>query len=174
VVDGHAVGNEIGRVSARRQEERAQNQRQHRGDFADAEDVLYHTAEPDAEVVDNGQHGDEQRGDAFDADLLQRRDVANPPYVNSEAGERTRQLRQLHKFSRVFREHVSHRGDRSRLENGERGPAVKVGEEWSIHAFEKDILPAGFGDHGRDLGIGQRAEQRENSSQQPHSEQQFG
>jgi len=58
------------------------------------------------------------------------------------------------------------------VDHDEQGPAVEVAEQRRDPFAQIDVIPARFGEHGRQLPIRQRAEQRHDTRQQPNGEEQ--
>src|SRR5207244_11139507 len=92
---------------------------------------------------------------------------------NGERGDGTGKPGEADEHDGVSGEDVGDGGDWGGLYRYERSPTVEVSDERAVDALEIDILPAGFGNQRGDLGVGQRAEEREHSRHEPDEKQEF-
>ncbi len=173
-MDDRAARSEVCRAAAGRQQERAEHQQKHGRNLRDSENVLHQAAEPDAEVIHRRKQNDQRRRQAFSAEVLQWRNVADAGDMDRPARGSPRQLRHVREILiGVFREDVSHGGNRAGLDDRKDGPTIKEGRERAVHPIEIDILAAGLRDHAGNLRVRERPEQRDDSCQGPDAEQQF-
>ena len=176
--DGHApggpeVGPEVGgqgfRVAADGEAE--QDQQRERAGFDGGESRLDDRGGAHAAHVDPRQQGDREDGENAlgrepDRDIADRvREVQGRPeeHVGREGrpedgGEPCERDRD--------------RGDGPGLDHHEQRPAVQVAEQRGDSLAQVDVLPAGAGEHGRQLAVGERAHERDDARYAPDHEQQ--
>ena len=80
---------------------------------------------------------------------------------------------QISKTGEVFRKHVGDAGNRTGLDYRKHSPPVQVGKQRPVHFIEINVLPSSFWDHRSNFGVGERAEQGDNSGKQPDAKKQF-
>ena len=131
--------------------------------FEDGEDELKVAGLLDAEVV---QPGDEP-GDGDGEDLRPEQGNRAADGLRSEPVEGRKELQRAGQAD-------GDGGDGGGLGHGEPGPHVEEGGRVAVGAAQVDILAAGIGQHGAQLGIGHGAEKREQPAHDPGQVDQRG
>ena len=80
-------------------------------------------------------------------------------------------LAQRHDLPGIVAEHEGDRGDRAGLDDGAAGPAEQHGDGLAERPRQEMILAAGVRIAGRQFGIAERADQRDDAAEQPDADE---
>ena len=79
-----------------------------------------------------------------------------------------------HEHAEEFGERNADSGDEAGLDDEKAGPAVEKAPERTIGFTQENVLAAGIGHHGRELGVTDRPNDRQDAGENPHEQQPAG